>query len=54
MHLGESCIAKWRVCFYSTMQQETKNIQSKRALGPELDKRNFNVDWGVVAVGAGR
>ena len=36
------------------MQQETKNIPSKRALCPELDKRNFNVDCGVVAVGAGR
>ena len=36
------------------MQQETKNIQSKRAKCLELEKRNFNVDWGVVAVGAGR
>ena len=44
----------WRVCLYSTKQQETKNIQSKRAKCLELEKRNFNVDWGVVAVGAGR
>ena len=36
------------------MHQQTKNIQSKRALCPELEKRNFNVDWGVVAVGAGK
>ena len=36
------------------MQQETKNIQSKRAECPELEKRNFNVDRGVVAAGAGR
>jgi len=33
------------------MQQETKNIQSKRALGPEVDKRKFNVDWGVMFMG---
>ena len=44
-----SYIAKWRVCLYPTMQQETKKIQSKRAVCPELEKRNFNVDWGVVA-----
>ena len=44
----------WRVCLYSTKQQETKNIQSKRAECPELEKRNFNVDRGVVAAGAGR
>ena len=36
------------------MQQETKNIQSKRAECPELEKRNFNVDRGVMAAGAGR
>ena len=44
----------WRVCLYSTMQQETKNIKSKRAKCSELEKRNFNVDRGVVAAGAGR
>ena len=32
----------WRVCLYSTKQQETKNIQSKRAKCLELEKRNFN------------
>ena len=36
------------------MQQKAKNIQSKRAECPELEKRNFNVDCEVVAVGAGR
>ena len=36
------------------MQQETKNIKSKRAKCSELEKRNFNVDRGVVAAGAGR
>ena len=36
------------------MQQETKNIQSRRAECPELEKRNFNVDRGVVAAGAAR
>ena len=36
------------------MQQKAKNIQSKRAECPELEKRNFNMDWGVVAVGADR
>ena len=30
------------ICLYSTKQQETKNIQSKRAECPELEKRNFN------------
>ena len=44
----------WKVCLYSTKQQETKNIQSKRAECPELEKRNFNVDRGVVAAGAAR
>ena len=44
----------WRVCLYSTKQQKTKNIQSKRPECPELEKRNFNVDRGVVAAGAGR
>ena len=45
----------WRVCLYSTKQQETKDIvQSKRTVCPEFEKRNFNVDCGVVAVGAGR
>ena len=39
-----SYIAKWRVCLYSTMQQEIKKIQSKRAVCPELEKRNCNVD----------
>ena len=36
------------------MQQKAKNIQSKREECSELEKRNSNVDWGVVAVGAGR
>ena len=44
----------WRVCLYSTKQQETKNIKSKRAKCSELEKRNFIVDRGVVAAGAGR
>ena len=45
----------WRVCLYSTKQQETKNIvQSKRTVCPEFEKRNFNVDRGVVAAGAAR
>ena len=44
----------WTLCLYSTKQQETKDIQSKRPQCPELEKRNFNVDCGVVAVGAGR
>ena len=35
-------------------QQETKNIKSKRAKCSELEKRNFNVDRGVVAAGAAR
>ena len=33
-------------------EQETKNIQSKRAVCQELEKRNFNVDGEVVGVGA--
>ena len=44
-----SYIAKWRVCLYSTKQQETKNIKSKRAKCSELEKRNCNVGWGVAA-----
>ena len=44
----------WRVCLYSTKQQETKNIKSKREKSSELEKRNFNVDRGVVAAGADR
>ena len=43
-----------RVFLYSSMQQKAKIIQSKRAECPELEKRNFNMDWGVVAVGADR
>ena len=54
MHWGESYMPIWRVCLYSTKQQETKNIKSKRAKCSELEKRNFNVDRGVVAAGAGR
>ena len=54
MHQGESYIAKWTVSLYSSTQQESKNIQSKTAVCPELEKRNFNVDCEVVAVGAGR
>ena len=52
--LRRTYMSIWRVCLYSSMQQKAKNIQSKRAECPELEKRNFNVDWGVVAVGAGR
>ena len=33
----------WQVCLYSTKQQETKNIRSKRAECPELEKRNFKM-----------
>ena len=43
MHLGESYMPIWRVCLYSTKQQETKNIRFKRAESPELEMRNFNV-----------
>ena len=51
MLLGESYMPIWRVCLYSTKQQETKNIRFKRAECPELEKRNLNVHWGVVAMG---
>ena len=54
MHYGESYIAKWTVSLYSSTQQESKNIQSKTAICPDLEKRNFNVDCGVVAIGFGR
>ena len=38
--------------FYKAI--ENQEIRSKRALCPELEKSNFNVDWGVVAGGAGK
>ena len=43
-----------RAFLCSSTQQKAKNIQSKREECSELEKRNSNVDWGVVAVGAGR